>query len=110
MAVETEAEALAGIPDMLRVEHFEPYVGKVFRFKGERHALPLNRIVRENENPFRSSERPPFTLIFSGPKERDVLREGLYACEIDGGPSCSLYVAPIHTPAPDRQEYQAVFN
>ena len=45
----------------------------------------LDRVIRENENPFRSGERRPFTLIFRGPKEREVLPEGLYDCEIDGG-------------------------
>ncbi len=27
-----------------------------------------------------------------------------------GGPTCEIYVNPILTPEPDRQEYQAVFN
>jgi hypothetical protein len=116
MSVSSEAEArqvdeaTSQAPDVLCAKHFEPHIGKVFRFKDTRHALALDRVIRENENPFRSGERQPFTLIFRGPRERDVLPEGLYDCEIDGGPSFSLYVAPIHTPAPDRQEYQAVFN
>jgi hypothetical protein len=92
------------------VEHFEPHVGKTFHFRDTHHALVLDRVIRENENPFRSGERRPFTLIFRGPKEREVLPEGLYDCEIDGGPSFNLYAAPIQTPAPERQEYQAVFN
>jgi hypothetical protein len=111
---ETEArqvdEVASQIPDPLCAKHFEPHVGKIFRFKHTRHALTLDRVIRENENPFRSGERRPFTLIFRGPRERGVLPEGLYDCEIDGGQGFSLYVAPIHTPAPDRQEYQAVFN
>ena len=116
MCVNSEAEvrqaggSAAQIPGVLCVKHFEPHVGKFFRFKGARHTLALDRVVRESENPLRAGERGPFTLIFSGPRESEVLREGLYDCEIDDGPSFSLYVAPIHTVAPERQEYQAVFN
>ena len=97
-------------PEFLLVEHFEPHVGKVFRFKGTRYAFPLESI----DNPRREKpdwvKRQPFTLIFRGPKERDVMPEGLYDCEIEGGPTVALYVAPIMTPQPDRQYYQAVFN
>src|SRR5271154_7020729 len=94
---ETEThESTAPNAAMLCVEHFERHVGKIFRFKDTRHALVLDRVIRESENPFRSGERRPFTLIFRGPREREVLREGLYDCEIDGGPSFNLYVAPIH--------------
>jgi hypothetical protein len=114
LSSETEArqvgEGASQVADVLCVKHFEPHVGKIFRFMETRHALVLDRIVRESETPLRAGERGPFTLIFRGAKERDVLQEGLYDCEIDGGPSFGLYVAPIHTPAPDRQEYQAVFN
>jgi hypothetical protein len=103
-------ESAAQTPDLLSVKHFEPHVGEVFRFKDTRHSLVLARVVTESENPYRAGERRPFTLIFSGPKEREALREGLYDCGVDDGLVFSLYVAPIHTPAPDRQEYQAVFN
>ena len=54
--------------------------------------------------------RKPFTLIFRGPKETDVMPEGLYECEFEGGPSYSLYVIPIFTPQPGRQDYQSAFN
>jgi hypothetical protein len=53
--------------------------------------------------------RPPFTLIFAGPPG-DVLPEGEYAFEVEGGPAFEFYVMPIHTPARDRQDYQAAFN
>jgi hypothetical protein len=48
-------------------------------------------------------------LIFRGPAG-DLLREGLYVLEVEGGPSFELYVIPVHTPARDRQDYQAAFN
>jgi hypothetical protein len=34
----------------------------------------------------------------------------MYECEIEGGPTYRIYVNPVHTPQPDHQEYQAVFN
>jgi len=92
---------------LLQPEHFEPHVGKMFRFEGARHVLTLDRVLRETAA---AGVRQPFTLIFHGPKERDPLPEGLYACQSEGGPRFELYVSPIHTPAPDRQDYQAVFN
>ena len=35
---------------------------------------------------------------------------GFYAAEAESGARFDFYILPIHTPAPDRQEYQAVFN
>ncbi len=97
------------VPEMAAAEHFEPHVGKLFHFMGARHTLTLDRVIHETR-PQTQTTRPPFTLIFRGPKQRDILPEGFYECEIEGGPHVDLYVGPIHTPAPDRQEYQAVFN
>ena len=92
---------------LLQPEHFEPHVGKRFRFEGAPHVLPLVRILRD---PGGAGPRPPFTLIFQGPRDRAPLPEGLYACEVEGGARFELYLSPVHTPAPDRQDYQAVFN
>ncbi len=92
---------------LLQAEHFEPHVGKTFHFEGERHVMPLARVVRE---PGGAGGRPPFTLIFQVSGRSDVLPEGLYACQVEGGPQFELYVSPIYTPAPDHQDYQAVFN
>ncbi len=100
----------AGEPELLQIRHFKPHVGKVFRFEGTRHAFPLDRILSDRKRLPPGVKRRPFTLIFRGPKEPDVLPEGLYDCEIEGGPTYRLYVIPIYTPRPDRQEYQAVFN
>ena len=57
----------------------------------------------------KGAPRPPFTLIFSGPPG-DVLREGLYTLEVEGGPSFDLYVIPVHTPVLGRQDYQVAIN
>ena len=102
MAGNDEAEP----PGLLQAEHFEPHVGKRFRFAGAPQVLTLDRVVRETG----AGPRPPFTLIFHGPHERAPLPEGFYECEVVDGPRFDLYVSPIHTPAPDRQDYQAVFN
>lgn len=96
--------------DVLQAKHFKPYVGKIFRFKGTRFAFPLDRIFSDRKRLPKGVKRRPFVLIFVGPKAPDYLHEGMYECEIEGGPTYSIYVNPIHTPRPDRQEYQAVFN
>ncbi|WP_315837400.1 DUF6916 family protein [Bradyrhizobium prioriisuperbiae] len=110
---ETNATPDDALPEFLLVEHFEPFVGKIVRFKGTRYAFPLHSIHRPQGPNWEKPDwvkRYPFTLIFRGPKERDVLPEGLYDCEIEGGPTVTIYVAPIMTPQPDCQDYQAVFN
>jgi hypothetical protein len=96
--------------DLLQVDDFKPHVGKVFHFKGTRYALPLDRIVSDHQRLPEGMKRLPFILIFRGPKERDYLPEGMYDCEVEGGPSYQIHVSPIQTPEPDRQEYQAAFN
>jgi hypothetical protein len=53
--------------------------------------------------------RRPFTLILAGPPG-DLLPEGPYIFEVEGGPAFEFYVMPIHTLARDRQHYQAAFN
>lgn len=103
-------ETAAKAPEILLIDHFAPHVGKIFRFRDTRHAFPLDRISSSDNDVPDWVKRRPFTLIFRGPKERDVLPEGLHVCEIDGGPVYSIYIVPIFTPQPDRQEYQAVFN
>jgi hypothetical protein len=99
------------MPELLTADHFTAHVDKVFRVRGTAHALSLARIDRRRRQDFELGigERDPFNLIFRGPPD-DVLREGLYTLEVEDGPSFELYVIPIHTPARDRQDYQAAFN
>ncbi len=97
-------------PEVLTAESFAPHVGKTFRFAGSRHVLTLDRIVGERVRAASPGFRRPFNLIFRGPRERETLAEGFYDCEVEGGARFSLYVGPILTLAPDRQEYQAAFN
>jgi hypothetical protein len=90
-------------------EDFIPHVNKSFRFDGRPEVLRLAS-VEAIESPNRPENLPkPFTLIFHG-AGGEVLPEGLYPVEVEGGPRFELYVIPIHTTAPDRQDYQAVFN
>jgi uncharacterized protein DUF6916 len=96
--------------ELLLIDHFKPHIGKIFRFKGTRYAFPLDRISSNRRQLPKGMKRRPFILIFRGPKEREFLPEGLYECEIEDGPTYRMYVNPINTPEPDRQEYQAVFS
>jgi hypothetical protein len=92
----------------LKADDFLPYVGKNFAAKDGRHALVLTRVEQPRLGD-RGNFRDPFILIFRGPPG-DVLPEGLYTFEVEGGPSFEFHVMPIHTPARDRQDYQAAFN
>src|SRR5579862_3498045 len=70
----------------LTPETFLPHVDKVFHVKDGRHALTLSRVdVRPMEEWEAALLRhQAFTLIFGGPPG-DVLREGLYVLEVEGG-------------------------
>jgi hypothetical protein len=92
----------------LQHDDFTPHVNKLFRFEGRHHQLRLAAVDVDNL-PSPPDQRKPFTLIFHGPRG-DVMPEGFYAAEVEDGARFELYVIPIHTPAPERQDYQAVFN
>jgi hypothetical protein len=93
----------------LRHEDFAPHVGKQFRFQGWQSTLRLAAINIHDQAAAPAIARMPFILVFHGPVG-DILPEGLYQADIEDGPTFEFYIAPIHTVAPDRQEYQAVFN
>jgi hypothetical protein len=97
--------------EQLTPEHFRPHLDKLFRVQGGRHTLRLTEVDARplSEAERKVAPRQPFNVIFRGPPG-DVLREGPYILEVEGGPGFQLYVMPIHTPAQDRQDYQAVFN
>jgi hypothetical protein len=94
---------------ILRHEDFAPHVDKPFRFAGWPGSLRLARIERPTGRAAADGERAPFTLIFQGVRG-EVLAEGMQTATADDGSSFEFYIMPIHTPAADRQEYQAVFN
>ncbi len=95
--------------DILRYEDFAPHVGKSFRFEGWHGTLRLASAEQGRERGNPAVTRDPFILIFHGPRG-DVLPQGLYTATVEDGARFDFYVMPIHTVAPDRQEYQAVFS
>lgn len=96
--------------DILTIENFKPHVGKTVRFKGTSYAFVLDRVEGDPRPPPAGYARSQFLVIFRGPSKSDVMPPGMYECEIDGGPTYGLYVMPIETSLPERQEYQSAFN
>jgi hypothetical protein len=95
--------------DILRHEDFVPHLDKLFSFNGWHGTLRLDHIDQPRHAGNLNQSRTPFTLIFHG-THGNILPEGLYIATVDGATNFEIYVMPIHTPAADRQEYQAVFN
>ena len=95
--------------EFLEIHHFEPLMGKIVRFKGTRFAMPLTEIIRGRKF-IANAKREPFILIFRAPKETEHMPENTYECEFEDGPTYTLHVAPCHTPEPEWQDYQAIFN
>lgn len=92
-----------------RHEEFAPHVGQLFRFDGWHGSLRLFAIESNRAPGVSGLPAEPFTLIFHGPRG-DILGEGLHGTTTEDGTRFAFYIMPIHTPALDRQEYQAVFN
>ena len=93
----------------LKHEDFQPHLGREFRFAGRPQVLRLTQIDVKDHSPLPHLDYKSFVLTCTGPRG-DVLPEGFYAAEAEGGARFDFYILPIHTPAPDRQDYQAVFN
>ncbi len=90
-------------------EQFSPYLGKRFGFEGHHLTLLLRSIDPQPQFAAPGASRVPFTLIFEGPAG-DFLAPGFYRAAVPDGPVFELHVSPIHTPARDHQDYQALFN
>ena len=82
------------------MEDFTPHVGKRFQPEGGAVALVLERV---------EPAAPGFSLLFRGPAGA-VLPAGMHDFTVEDGAAFALHLMPIHTPMPDRQDYQAVFN
>jgi hypothetical protein len=93
----------------LEHQHFAPLVGKNVCFKGTGFEMPLRRVIT-GEKFIATAKRDPFILIFRAPKQPHYMPEGYYECAFDAGPTYKIYVAPTHTPEPEWQDYQAIFN
>jgi hypothetical protein len=96
--------------DTLTIEHFKPHTGKTVRFKGTAYAFVLDRVEGNSGPPPAGYSRAPFIVVFRGPSKTDVMRAGIYECEIEGGATYSLHVMPIQTDRANVQEYQSAFN
>jgi hypothetical protein len=96
-------------PALLRHSDFLPYEGQAFRFEGWDGTLRLDAVRTATPPGWPADLRPPFTLIFHGPRT-PVLQEAMHVAEAADGARFAFHIMPVHTPAPDRQDYQAVFN
>ena len=90
----------------LTADQFSPHVGSLFQMGDTELSLTLVD-VETHEAP--AGERAPFTLLFRGPKA-PWAPENLWSVKGPDGVVHDIYIAPIHTPSPDCQDYQAVFN
>jgi hypothetical protein len=94
-------------------EDFVAHVGTAVTPKGQHRGLTLVSVDTMASPGQESPPREAFSLILRGPPD-DVLPEGLYDFAFGDGPDAaegfSMYIAPVHTPARDRQDYQIVFN
>ena len=90
-------------------EDFSPHLGKRFDFVGHHLTLLLRSVEPQPQFAAPNATRVPFTLVFEGPAG-DILPEGSYQAAAQDGPAFEMYIAPIHTPIPGHQDYQAVFN
>jgi hypothetical protein len=93
----------------LTADIFAPHLGASFKVEGGHHVLSLSEVERLENQPGHAPDFAPFVLIFSGPPG-EVLAEGMHTITREGGAAYDLYLIPVHTPAPGRQDYQAVFN
>jgi hypothetical protein len=90
-------------------EDFHFYIGSYFWVRGGRHALALAEVARGTAKSWPDQAPQPFILILRGPPD-DVLPENFYEFDLADGKSFAFHMMPIHTPAPGRQDYQAVFS
>ena len=95
--------------ELLTHEQFSPYLGKRFDFQGHHLTLLLRSIDLQPQFAPPGASRVPFILIFEGPAG-DILPSDFHRATVQGGPAFELYISPIHTPAREHQDYQAVFN
>jgi hypothetical protein len=93
--------------EALSAEDFEPHIGETFNPLGAAPSLTLAQVLRGAA--LYGSARSPFTLILHGPPG-EVLPEGLHQFVLKDGGTFAFYIMPVHTAAPQRQDYQAVFN
>lgn len=94
-------------PVALTADLFAPHLGQAFQVDGGSQVLTLAKIETSPKEAWQA--RAAFLLLFSGPPG-DVVPEGMRTIALEDGTAYELYLIPVHTPAPGRQDYQAVFN
>jgi hypothetical protein len=95
--------------DVLTARDFVAHVGKTVTPKGQHRVLTIVSVDTSKWPGWDPMRREPFTVTLRGPPD-DVLPEGSYEAVVQDGPEFTLYIAPIHTVARDRQNYQVAFN
>jgi hypothetical protein len=95
--------------EALTLEFFTPFVGRQFSFEGQPVTLRLASVDPKPRFAMPNAARVPFLLLFHGPIDT-ILPQGIYRAAIQDGPIMEVHLTPIHTTAPGRQEYQAMFN
>ena len=93
--------------DILTADLFSPHVGELFQVGDTELSLTL--VAVEVDETAQVPYRTPFTLIFRGPAT-PWAPEKIWPLRAPDGTVREIYISPIHTPASDRQDYQAVFN
>jgi hypothetical protein len=97
-------------PIALTAALFDPHVDQAFRIQGGHHVLTLDKVEPIAIQPWhRDMGLTPFVLMFSG-VPGDILAEGMHTIALEDGSAYTMYLIPVHTSAPGRQDYQAVFN
>lgn len=87
-------------------EIFAPHIGKAASVRdGQKLAL----VAVEERNAPGSASRAAFSLLLRG-APAPIVPEGMHRLTFEDGASFELYLIPVHTPSPDHQDYQIVFN
>ena len=98
-------------PADVTADDFRPHIDRDFRIPGWPHPMKLAAVDTGGTKggPVEGLRRESFNLIFRGPPG-EIMREGFYTLQLEGGPWFNLYIMPIQTAGSDRQDYQALFN
>jgi hypothetical protein len=94
---------------LLTAADFEPHVGKDFLVDATPKPLRirLETVVLRPNDP--EIQRQPFMLIFTTPWS-DLLLEGMYRMQPNGGRQVEMYLNPTQTAQGPRRFYHAMYN
>lgn len=96
--------------DRLTHEHFAPYVNQTFRVRLESATVDLVLIQADRLSDHAASPngRPPFSLVFRGPRQ-PMLPQKIHRFEHPTLGALDIFIVPI---GPDQlgMRYEAIFN